>query len=213
MQPMAVLLLCKPVVVMLVWAIIWGMSNKLRWATYFPAIAGLAYLMLGAWFWDMRHPSDFYATPSRLEAIEPVRELISPQATVYWEGSVQEAWFWLQRANYVSSSQAAGNVFSRGNALETGRRITRLKALGFQDNSLDWKRMDAPDKRNETSAAQLHGICGDASLDFAILRHPANEPALLEINDSGMGHRYSIYNCGYLRTSLKMTGLGVDKNE
>jgi hypothetical protein len=175
-------------------------------------IYGLVLLAIGIPNWDIRKPWSNYEQAERTAAIAPVKKLISEHAVVYWEravfvnpenklqlgGGVEQLWFWLERASYVSSFQAAGNVFYRQTALEISRRISHLRQWGFRDNTID--RIESakiPEKLTLTEA-RLRGVCSDPVLDFVIT--DAKLPAAsLSFRDPLTEMKFSVYDCRMMR--------------
>lgn len=170
-------------------------------------------LAVGTMNWDIRKPWNIvYDQPSRIAAIAPVQALIPKHALVYWESGVhvtpdnvarldtgyERAWFWLQRAHYVSFGQAAGSIFYRQTAVEIARRAEHLRRWGFRDGNLDWHARVKPPRRFRLTLARLQGVCGDPALDFVITDSSLPE-ARLVFADPLTGRKFSVYDCGSLR--------------
>jgi len=150
-------------------------------------------------------PQD-YAYPmseqARRDARATFQPLIAPQAVVYWENNVRNAWFLLERSSYASNVQLAGVAFNRGTAVEGARRLQRLEHLGVPDAVREYDARAAKLKMAalpEPSLAGLRYVCQDPALDFAVLvdRFPAGIVA--QVHDAEGGRTYYLYDCALLR--------------
>ncbi len=190
-----------------------ALAKRLHRETAWLWAYGACVLLIGAANWDIRKPwSTVYDPPARTLAIAPVQAMIPENAVVYWESAVyvtpdnlarldrgfERAWFWLQRANYASFDQAAGNVFHRETAMETARRAAHLRRWGFRDGNLDWQARVNPPRKFRLSLARLQGVCADPALDFVITDSRLPE-ARLGFTDPLTGRAFSVYDCGALR--------------
>jgi hypothetical protein len=98
----------------------------------------------------------------------PFPGLIPRGATVYWQDHFELSWFLLRRANYASSLQSVGLVFSRQTAMESDRRLRRLASFGSADAQLAIA-ASSPIARKLPTHGSLTELCEDQLLDFVVI--------------------------------------------
>lgn len=161
------------------------------------AVAVLAAaLFLGAlhgWNHDEKSqpPTLFSAHPP-----QPFAGLVPRGATVYWQDHFEWSWFLLRRANYASTLQSLGLVFSRQKAIESLRRLERIIAFGSTDAPPEASPTGKLVGRGPTPEG-LTDLCQDQVLDFVVLgtRFDGSAPPVWEDN----GHPWFLYRCGDFR--------------
>lgn len=159
-------------------------------------VAGLLGLALITWN-DVR-PNLDYDSPERYSAIAPIVERVPENATVYWVDEPDKAWFWLGRSNYLSFSQTAGSVFSRGTAIEALRRAPYASAASLHDTNQIWdERLQTPPPGLTTQSA-VRQACRDPILDYVIARSQP-QSGLVYFKDPATGWGYGLYDCRALR--------------
>lgn len=175
-------------------------------------VAGLLGLALVTWN-DLQPKLD-YDSPERYAAIAPIAEHVPKNATVYWVDEPDKAWFWLGRANYLSFSQTAGSVFSRGTAIEALRRAPYVSAASLIDANQIWdERMQTPPSELTPQSA-VRQACRDPILDYVIARSQPKS-GLVYFRDPATGWGYGLYDCRALRGpgSTVSTSNAVDVQE
>lgn len=195
---------------------------------------GLAVAAVGValFFWDQR--STFVRALEGRYRAAPASEYFAGQIrqgdVVYWHGARERVWFELRTANYASSTQAVGIVFSERLALEMQRRLGRMVQIGlpdavFLDSQIDDKtRLSLTlAQRNVMRPFNLHGwepsawgnaseltptslryLCADPVLDWVI--NPAYFHTLATATEivptsRSQGQRFALYDCRRLRES------------
>ncbi len=83
---------------------------------------------LAATHWDQRSSWARYVE-SAPRGTHPFDALIPLDAQVYWHEQTAATWILLQRANFMSISQASGLLFNRATALEALDRIPAFLAV------------------------------------------------------------------------------------
>ena len=173
------------------------LSKLLKW-TGGAVVAGLLALALMTWY-DLQ-PELNYDSPERLAAIAPVAARVPKLSTVYWVEEPDKAWFWLGRANYLSFSQTAGSVFSRGTAIEALRRAPYVSAASLRDSSQIWDERPQTVPSGFISQSAVRQVCRDPILDYVIGRsHP--EAGMVYFKDPQTGWGYGLYDCRVIRVS------------
>jgi hypothetical protein len=167
------------------------LSKPLKWAGGVVAAATLALALLT---WYDVGPNMDYGSTARRAAIAPIVASIPETATVYWVEEPVKTWFWLQRANYLSFSQTAGSVFSRGTAIEALRRARYVSACSLRDANQSWDERLTPDPAGYTSLAAIRQACRDPLLDYVIARSRAGS-GLVYFLDPATGLGYGLYGC------------------
>lgn len=127
-----------------------------------PAI-GVAGAALGvvaaALAWDSRTPWDRY-----LVAGGPPPIALPARATILWADEAPRTWFLLGRPAYVSSTQAAGLVFSRATAQEWRRRADLVRTLvTLEDWSLKSGSPTCQARLAPMAAGAVQGVCARAA--------------------------------------------------
>lgn len=136
----------------------------------------------------------FYDSVPRQAAIEPIRQLIPPQANVYWVENPQRAWFWLKRANYISFDQAAGSIFSRDTTVELLRRTAQVTDISEMDSSHDWDFY--PKVRDKLlTIPLLKELCQDSHLDYVITENYQADVPVVHFSDPLTSQSYGMYTC------------------
>lgn len=160
------------------------------------AIPGL--LVLAIVTWSDVLPELDYDSSARRAAIAPIATRVPEGATVYWVDEPDKAWFWLGRANYVSFSQTAGTVFSRGTAIEARRRAAYARAASLSDASQTWddRRSIAP--AQYVSSAAVRQACRDPVLDYVIGRSGPIANGIYFL-DPATSRGYRLYDCRVAR--------------
>lgn len=130
---------------------------------------------------------------------QPFPGLIPRGATVYWQDHFELSWFLLRRANYASSLQSVGLVFSRQTAIESQRRLARLASFGSADAQLAMA-ASSPIARKIPTQGSLTELCEDQLLDFVVLgiRLEGSSPLVWE----NAGNPWFLYRCKDFRSLL-----------
>jgi hypothetical protein len=192
-----------PWVVLVVGASVYFLPNLKRISIYALSIVAMCMLAIGFKHWDQRGAWNLFDTPERQKAIAPLQKAIPDGAVVYWEQGVVETWFWLKRADYISTVQLAGSIFSPDTAREGMRRMRLMEQAGFQDSSWDFRKPIRSDRVGRPhSILSLRTICSEPMLTYLILEEPVRELKGKELLDPNTGWKYHIYDCKKLSTSL-----------
>lgn len=171
------------------------LSKALVWAIN-AAVAGLLILATMTWY-DLQPELD-YGSPARQSAIAPIAARVPKDATVYWVDEPEKAWFWLGRANYLSFSQTAGSVFSRGTGVEALRRAAYARPVNVRDANQNWDERFKQVAPGLISKAAVEKVCRDPILDYVIARSQPGAGAVYfkdPVTDAG----YGLYDCSALR--------------
>lgn len=160
-------------------------------------LGGLALLTTSLVTWDERERENLWEG-ERYNALAGFRAAIPRDAVVYWPDKPTYTWFLLERANYMSSEQSAGLVFSRPTALEAKRRADRLASLGVRDGIFD-KSRPASSALTTPSLGGLVWACADAELDFIVHGTNFGEGIVADQSFSGSKHKLYLYDCSKLR--------------
>ncbi|MCP5228352.1 hypothetical protein [Accumulibacter sp.] len=127
--------------------------------------------------------------------------IIQPHHLTYWEGGHPYLWFILRRGSYASFHQAAGLIFSRETAIESYRRLSRLRKLGVADSRFSW--LPTPTDESPEMAASLDGlihVCHDPILDFVVLaERVAGTTPVKTFSLSSFAGEFHLYACAPLR--------------
>ena len=103
--------------------------------------------------------------PELVAQFAPWRELIPPNAQVFWPESPLANWLLLDRPSYLSAAQTSGMVFSRQTAIELERRADDLAPIVPQQSFLSW---NGAGPGLGLSLQQLQGICHLAVFEFLV---------------------------------------------
>ncbi len=110
-------MIALPAVLALMW--LWA-----RGGASSVAAAAVAVLLFCVAFthWDQRSPWARYVESAR-PGTHPFAALIPADAQVYWHEQTAATWILLQRANFMSLSQASGLLFNRETAMDAMARV------------------------------------------------------------------------------------------
>lgn len=164
----------------------------------FASVAVAGGLIFATMTWYDLQPELDYDSPARRAAIAPVKARVPNGATVYWVEEPEKAWFWLGRANYLSFSQTAGSVFSRGTAVEALRRAAYVRQASLRDANQYWDERFELASSGLISKAAIEAVCRDPILDYVIARS-LSEGSTLFFKDPATGWGYRLYECRTLR--------------
>lgn len=145
--------------------------------------------------WDQTSSGLRYEAPNRQAVIAPVKARIPPNAIVYWVGELENTWFWLGRANYLSFHQSAGSVFSRGNAVEALRRSEYVQEASWQDSNYQWDAHPQTTSQQPFTELALTQVCQDPILGYVITKDYLIKPPMLRFKDPYTGFNYALYDC------------------
>ena len=142
-------------------------------------------------------------TPALRAAYAPWRSVIPEQAQVLWPGSPVAAWYLLERADYWSLAQIAGDIFSREKALEGQRRSrlvqTALEASGASPPVTD--RPALPASSEKLNARGMAVVCSDPELSFVVTWSdlgPTSFPPVTP-DPARLEYRMRLYRCADVR--------------
>jgi hypothetical protein len=125
--------------------------------------AVVAMFILFPFAWTSRTRQEF--PPSQYERFADWRQIIAPDANVFWSESALSSWVLLNRSNYLSAVQTAGMIFSRQSALEMERRALTLRDYIGQDTFLVWSTTSG---HLSLSPEQLRGICQRQAFNYLV---------------------------------------------
>lgn len=171
------------------------LSKYVKWSGAAVLAALLALAML-TWY-DLQPELD-YDSSARQAAIAPIAALVPEGATVYWVEEPEKAWFWLGRANYLSFSQTAGSVFSRGTPVEALRRAAYAKPASLADANQSWDERVKTVSAGVLSKAAVQKVCRDPLLDYVVTRSQP-EDGSVNFKDPLTGWSYGLHDCAALR--------------
>ena len=137
----------------------------------------------------------FYDSHERQQAIAPIQQLIPRNAVVYWVESPERAWFWLQRANYVSFDQAAGAVFNRQTTIELTRRDQHVIPASLLDSRIDWNSHPNVEEQKTITTEIAQHLCHDIGIDFIIAKRFQSELKITSFADPITNTQYGAYHC------------------
>jgi hypothetical protein len=138
--------------------------------------AALAVLVWGLTIWDRRSPWQRHYENASSAPAELVAG-IAPGQQVLWLDGIKETWLFLRRPSYYSSTQGAGLLFSRANALEFRNRFSHLSAFYPEgDNNLHPDSMRV-DPRPVVDRATLSSACRQAP-ELAAIVASADVPGM-----------------------------------
>ncbi|HEX4635871.1 MAG TPA: hypothetical protein VH189_06795 [Rhizomicrobium sp.] len=144
--------------------------RRIRLATLCLAVA---LVPVAALDWDLRTPwTKFVESPA--PPPPDLAALLPANASLYWEGGPELAWFKLKRSSYFSCEQGTGIVFHRETAMTYKHRLDSFWPLRLDDLSDDddCRNIDLTQKANR-SRAGLEGVCKrEPGLDYLALMTP-----------------------------------------
>jgi len=195
---------------------LWHQSSK-----YKPWILILMLLPISLWGilkWDMRSDEEV-AIYSSIKDKDIFNFHIPENAQIYWDlDSPIDSWYILNRSHYYSRLQAAGQVFSRGTAVEGYDRWLRIKDMnGEVEKCKEEESLKGEPSTCRISDAALYKVCSPslppdkypppfpAPPDYLILPFAQPQTAL----GQWMGHY--LYSCASLMEELEMdnTAMGL----
>jgi hypothetical protein len=149
-------------------------------------------------------------TPASQALYSPWREVIPANAEVFWASSPVSVWYLLERPDYWSPPQSAGDIFSREKALETQRRSlsvqSALDAAGQRhppdpDPNSPWYRPPRQARPENFDIPAAAAVCSDPELSFIVSRTSLGPTPYPEIvPDPGESERHLwLYRCVDLR--------------
>jgi len=175
--------------------------------------------------WDARRPrvremEERYLNTSA-EA-HPFSRYLRPGDVVLWLGRVQDVWFDLRAASYISGEQAIGIVFSREKTFESKRRLDRLAVASLAGDhvpspeeekrilaELGWRIVGGGGSTDNLRAYRAESIaeggipylCMDPALDWVIAdrKLPLPQVETPSARDPLRGGTYYLYACSDLR--------------
>jgi hypothetical protein len=133
-----------------------------RSGSFLVLVIGVPSLILAAMSWDTRSAETQAKEQRFLEHVgntHPFSKSVKPGDVMAWPGHELDVWFLLRAANYASSYQAIGIVFSEKKTQEIRARLERI-ALAF--NLTTEKSSVATSERNSAAL----GLSGDAHKDL-----------------------------------------------
>lgn len=153
--------------------------------------------------------TEYKYTPISRALYASWRDVIPADAEVFWATSPVSVWYLLERPDYWSPPQSAGDVFSREKALETQRRSlsvsSALDDAGQRhppdpDPSSPWYRARQARPENLDLPAAT-AMCSDPDLSFIVSRISLGPTLYPEIapNASEPAHHLWLYRCIDLR--------------
>jgi hypothetical protein len=149
-------------------------------------------------------------TPASRALYSPWREVIPASAEVFWASSPVSVWYLLERPDYWSPPQSAGDIFSREKALETQRRslsvLSALDAAGQRhppdpDPDSPWYRPPHEARPENLDAPAAAALCSDSELSFIVSRISLGPTPFPEVvpNSGEPERRLWLYRCADLR--------------
>ena len=142
----------------------------------------LPLLLVACWMWDSRGLANrIFESNTFNPAIFGVA--IPESAQVFWyPGSIMGPWLVLQRANYFSPGQVAGEIFNREIAIDARKRIEKMRPLIEQGLGCDQARLAGTYHREcAISPRNLRIACEPGVVpppDFLILPYQQTQAAI-----------------------------------
>ena len=174
--------------------------------------------------WDRR--SDWSLDLERRSIdLVALREIIPPEATVYWERGASLLWLTLQRTNYFSPTQGSGIIFDRLAAMTFERRRRLLLPLGTDDARAPFADSASRNRAGRTTTAEaVASVCAGSGTrerapDILVLAtriselphvgwRPAHPAPIFVYRDGGYRFapiaEFHIYHCAALRTAGRL---------
>jgi hypothetical protein len=145
-------------------------SETRRYVFFAAAAALLAFAVFG---WDARTPWTRFAESA--ETPPPaLAKLLPANASIYWEGGLEVAWFRLQRSEYFSCDQGTGAQLFRHTALTYQYRVesfSPLQTLDFGDTAQCLS--TAQQSRTVRIRSEVATLCArEPTLDTLVLARP-----------------------------------------
>jgi hypothetical protein len=134
---------------------------------------GLGLLVVALWRWDARMPWTRFVESSAPPPMA-LTALLPPNASVYWEDSVETLWLRLRRPSYFSCDQGTGAVFYRDTATTYQHRADSFWPLRVGDftQSSACASFDRAQKPQRNRAG-LQKLCRrEPGLDYVVLAAP-----------------------------------------
>ena len=138
--------------------------------------------------------------------------MLPENAQVFWyPGSIMGPWLVLQRANYFSPGQVAGEIFSRETAIDARGRIEKLRPLIEQGLGCDQARLAGTYHRDcAISPGNLRIACEPGPVpppDFLVLPYQQPQGAIgtwALVDPAGLqsDSKLYLYKCSDLVASL-----------
>jgi hypothetical protein len=206
--------------------IAWGWLAGRRWGLLFIFMLGLPLLAYSLSVWDMR--SNGSRSMERAFAVggieaHPFKRFIHPGDVVAKADDPLGVWFHLGTANYSSSEQAIGIVFSRKKTIESRRRQRRMEvASSIRDGETEpgaWNRVQRELELKGVGLANINKL-GHASFTSAGIRYLCTDPILVwvvsgrKLMEDGSFHALAIdqsygetsylYDCRHMRAKKEL---------
>jgi hypothetical protein len=116
--------------------------------------------------------------PERVATFAPWRQLIPPDAEVFWSESATQVWLLLQRPSYLSVAQTSGMMFSRTTALELERRAKSLEPAIPASNYLV---LSGGGAGIAPATSQLEQVCAKSQFDYLVTSARLKRAPLAEL--------------------------------
>jgi len=163
-------------------------------------LSSFAIAVCGAWLYDARYPVTREIEDKIATGLPQWRDVIPRSSTVYWQGPVTYPWFVLDRASYLSVSQAAGVVFSRTAALEVRRRMEHTTQVGLSERDMAIHRYPGADRAEPVlSLDGLQRLCADPELGHAVLRSALDGRFSMTLHEHASRVTYYLFDCARVR--------------
>lgn len=132
--------------------------------------------------------------PEVVAQFAPWRELVPPNAEVFWPESPLASWLLLGRPSYLSVAQTSGMVFSRPAAIELKHRADALAPIVPQQSFLSW---NGAGPGLGLSLQQLQGICHLGVFEFLVTSVDLGIPpiAVLPRESGPVSKGLHLYRC------------------
>lgn len=155
--------------------------------------------------------STWHATllaPPHLRDYDIWKQVIPEDAIVFWSGNGPETWLMLERAAYLSETQATASLFSKETASELVQRANRTDLLYGGKSMLEWNDYPLRDANFSREAVEL--LCADEQLGFVVL--PSGDDLGDKVEDAVSMTGQPVINgeallaCRYLRMQRERKG-------
>ncbi len=167
------------------------------------ALAALALLVVAIAVWDRRPALKRYAETTPL-GTHPFSRYVRPDQEVLWYEEPSSPWVLMQRRSYLSSGQAAGQMFNRETAMRLRERRRALNALEFQEGFCQFmNKGNATEDSCQDDVQPLVDACHDAKdLDFIVLQSRRGNVAVAAwtppVEYAAYRPTYYLYDCKQL---------------